>query len=476
MFPDQRKRPASRWGLVAIAIVLVILGILGMPRITQVQPAPDSEFVPSTANIQIIFNRPMDRISVESRLTVEPPQSGQFVWDELSKVLTFTPDAPWPEGEQIIYGLGAGSRTNFFLPVLRAQQWTFVVGTPRIAYLWPADGRAEIYARSLSDGETVQLTDTSLGVLDFSVYYAGASVVYTALTASAGTELWLLDLVTGEDVLVYACPEGFRCQEPQLSPNLEEIAFERVALEDGSTGNTSLGSSEIWKIRLGDEPQAFRLSAVSHDAISPSWSPKGLLAYYDSTSKEIIIVEPLILPDPAVRGSIVNELGVVGAWAADGISLVFPDMVILDESYDRYEPTGDEFPLFYSHLFRQSIDFGLREDLSGVEFILVEDTSPVFSPDGKWIAYSRKFLDEDLWTPGRQVWIMRTDGSDAIQLTDSPNFNHSSLTWNPDGTALTFVLVNQGDFALGPEIWIYEFETDKSKLLSRGGLFPQWIP
>jgi Tol biopolymer transport system component len=63
-----------------------------------------------------------------------------------------------------------------------------------------------------------------------------------------------------------------------------------------------------------------------------------------------------------------------------------------------------------------------------------------------------------------------------MQLTDSPNFNHSSLTWNPDGTAITFVRVNQGDFAVGPEIWIYEFETDRLTLLSRGGLLPQWIP
>jgi Tol biopolymer transport system component len=418
----------------------------------------------------------MDRISVESRLTIEPPQSGHFEWDGDGVELTFVPDEPWPEGESISYVLGAGSRTNFFLPVLRTQRWSFDVGTPRIAYLWPAGGLAQLYARSLSDGETAQLTNSPLGVLDFAVSYEGAQIVYTALTADGGSEIWHLDLVSEENRLILECQEGFRCQEPQLSPNLEELVFERFSLEAGIAGSPQIGASEIWKIRMGDDAQAFRLSTSSHTATSPSWSPKGLIAYYDVTSQEIVIVEPVSLPEPAVRGSITNELGVVGTWTADGVSLVFPDMVILDETYSRHEPTGDEFPLFYSHLFRQSIDFGLREDLSSVEFELVEDASPVLSPDGQWIAFSRKFLQEDSWTPGRQVWVMQTDGSDASQVTDVPDNNHSSLAWNPEGTALSFVRINQNDFGAGPEVWIYEFGTEELKLLSSGGFLPQWIP
>jgi Tol biopolymer transport system component len=418
----------------------------------------------------------MDRISVESRFTLEPSQSGHFEWNEDGKELTFIPDDPWPQGEQIKFILASGSRTNFFLPILRAQQWSFFVGSPRIAYLWPAGGIAELYARSLSEGETIQITNTSFGVLDFAVSYEAAQIVYTVLTTNGGSEIWHLDLVSGESKIIFTCHQGFRCQEPRISPDLEEVVFERIALEGGSNGKPLPDSSEIWKIRIGDDAQAFRLSTSNHNAISPSWSPKGLLAYYDATSQEIMIVEPLILPEPSVRGSIANELGVVGAWAADGISLVFPDMVVLDETYSRYEPTGDEFPLFYSHLFRQSINFGLREDLSSVEFELVEDASPVLSPDGKWIAFSRKHLQEDLWTPGRQVWIMRTDGSDATQVTDTPDYNHSTLAWNPEGTALSFVRINQSDFAAGPEVWIYEFETDSMKFLSNGGFLPQWIP
>jgi Tol biopolymer transport system component len=476
MFTEKRSGINQRWALLGVLIVLVILGILGMPRISHVQPVPESEFVPSTARIRITFNRSMDRISVESRFKLEPSQSGQFQWDDEGKEISFIPDAPWPQGETVVYGLGAGSRTNFFLPILRTQQWSFDVGSPRIAYLWPAGGPAELFARSLVDRETVQLTETSLGVLDFAVNFEGAQLVYTMLTPGGGSELWHLDLVSEEQKLVYACPQDFRCQDPQLSPNLEEVVFVRSLLEEDLAGKVTVGSSEIWKIRIGDDPQAFRVSSSNHDANSPSWSPRGLLAYYDSTAQEVMIVEPLILPDPAVRGSIASELGVVGDWAADGVSLVFPDMVILDDTYSPNELTGDEFPLFYSHIFHQSINFGLREDLSRVEYELVEDASPVLSPDGQWIAFSRKYLEEDLWTPGRQLWVMRNDGSDARAVTDFPDYNHSSLAWNPDGSAISFVRINQNDFGAGPEILIYSFDTDSLELLSSGGFLPQWIP
>jgi Tol biopolymer transport system component len=476
MFSERRSGINQRWALLAVVIIFVILGILGMPRIAHVQPAPESEFVPSTARIRITFNRPMDRISVESRFKLEPTQSGHFSWDSEGKEISFIPDDPWPQGETIVYSLSSGSRTNFFLPVLGTKQWSFKVGSPRIAYLWPAGEPAELFARSLVDRETIQLTETSMGVLDFTVSFEGAQLVYTVLTPGGGSELWHMDLVSEEQNLVYTCPQGFRCQDPQLSPNLEEVVFVRSVLEVDQTGKVSIGSSEIWKIRIGDETQAFRVSSLNHDTTSPSWSPKGLLAYYDATSQEIMVVEPVILPDPAIRGSVASELGVIGDWAADGVSLVFPDMVILDETYSTNETTGDEFPLFYSHIFRQSIDFGLREDLSRVEYELVEDTSPVLSPDGKWIAFSRKYLEEDLWTPGRQVWLMRTDGSEAELVTDFPDYNHSSLAWNPEGTSISFVRINQSDFGAGPEVMIYNFDTGSLELLSSGGFLPQWIP
>ena len=127
-----------------------------------------------------------------------------------------------------------------------------------------------------------------------------------------------------------------------------------------------------------------------------------------------------------------SELGIVGGWSPDGEFFVFPDVVILDETFEKNEVTGDEFPLFYSHIFRLSLSTGLVFDLSGIDFGLIEDASPVYSPNGLWIAFTRKYIEGARWSLGRQLWLMRSDGTGARQITQEPEYNHFAIAWNPD--------------------------------------------
>jgi Tol biopolymer transport system component len=57
---------------------------------------------------------------------------------------------------------------------------------------------------------------------------------------------------------------------------------------------------------------------------------------------------------------------------------------------------------------------------------------PVFSPDGRWIAFDR-------WSLGvsQDIWLIRPDGSDERQLTLHPA-NDSQASWTPDGRAVVF--------------------------------------
>src|SRR5690606_9579891 len=56
---------------------------------------------------------------------------------------------------------------------------------------------------------------------------------------------------------------------------------------------------------------------------------------------------------------------------------------------------------------------------------------PVFSPDGEWIAYT--------WRPNpetqKDVFVVRVDGTDRRQLTDTPTFEND-LAWSPDGRVI----------------------------------------
>ena len=80
---------------------------------------------------------------------------------------------------------------------------------------------------------------------------------------------------------------------------------------------------------------------------------------------------------------------------------------------------------------------GIFLDLTGADNL--EDTSPAYSPDGASLAFARKYLDVTRWTPGRQIWLMNSDGSGARPLTQDPYFNHFNMVWDPDGDQIAYV-------------------------------------
>ncbi len=151
-------------------------------------------------------------------------------------------------------------------------------------------------------------------------------------------------------------------------------------------------------------------------------------------------------PDPNVVSLIPNGLGLLGSWTPDGTSLVLPEILLPRLSEEERLETDEHGsdPDFYSHLFVVNALTAFEQDVSGQEFGLVEDASPAVSPDGRWIAFARKFLDER-WTPGRQLWIMRADGSQATALTQAPDYHHSAFAWSADSEQLAYMRFNQTD-------------------------------
>jgi len=68
---------------------------------------------------------------------------------------------------------------------------------------------------------------------------------------------------------------------------------------------------------------------------------------------------------------------------------------------------------------------------------------PMFSPDGEWIAYT--------WRPNpetqKDVFVVRVDGSDRRQLTDTPTFEND-LAWSPDGRVIATARLEDGVIVL----------------------------
>lgn len=100
-----------------------------------------------------------------------------------------------------------------------------------------------------------------------------------------------------------------------------------------------------------------------------------------------------------------------------------------------------------------------------------DEYNPVFSPDGKKIAY----VSEE--SGNRDIWVMNSDGSGKAPLTTDKG-TEQDPAWSPDGTKIAFSalrLQSGGNF----DIWIMESDgSNPQRLTKMGGneAAPDWHP
>jgi Tol biopolymer transport system component len=461
MIARSRVVAAVLLGGAGVVIGLLAAALVAAPRVTAFSPQGESAHIPATTRLSIVFNRPMDTSSVEEHLSIEPRAAGRWTWEGRTTA-SFQPAVPWPAGATVTVRLGAGARSGRFLPLLRSYTWSLTIGLPRIAYLWPAGDAADIYLRTLDGEQTTRLTTAPLGVYDFSLASGGSVIIYSAQRSDGGTDLHWLDLASGEDDLVYPCPAQERCRAATVSPDGNLLAFERYSVQ----GEVS-GPSRVWALPL-ESGEVYPIGPEGHVSASPLFSPQGVLAYHDATLGAVVLVDPSAGPEPPTLRVFPSELGIVGSWSPDGEYLVFPEIIFPQGLTDQVS--------FYSHLYRAEVSTGDLVDLWRTGFGQVEDAGPVYSADGQWIAFARKHLEGDLWTLGRQLWVMRADGSGARALSDEPDYNHSAIAWSADSTTLVYMRFNQSDFTQASEIWVSGLEEGQARRLAVGGYLPQWVP
>ena len=475
---DRRRFPLWGFGALGFVLGVVFVGVLVSPKVIAVEPIRNATEVPSTAPVHILFNRPMDSQSVLSHLKIQPQLMGQVV--QQGNRISFAPEEPWPIGETVTIQLSAGARSDRFLPLLFGETWSFQVGEPRVVYLWPATEQADLYIHSIAeDGEPQQLTEATVGVLDYNLSANGVQIVYAAVRDDRGTDLRLYNLLSGEDRLILGCEPEARCKAPSLSPDGVWLAYERESLSAGVGGAAITARSRVWIMLVNGDAGPFPMGPEEHITGNPGWSPMGWLTYYDTSLQAIALVDLAENQQTSPFNYLPSSLGVAGAWSPDGLYMVYPEIVFPEEAPDDFEHTEERVegePLFYSHLYRVEAISSLIEDISPGEALMVEDASPVYSPDGNWIAFARRYLDPLRWTPGRQIWLMRADGSEARPLTDDSTKLHTSLAWSLDSKRLVFMRRSASDFSQPAEIVWLDISESLLRPIIEGGFLPRWIP
>ena len=477
--------------LLASLVIIIIVSVtlwFGTPRLEEVSPADQAVDVAPETSLRLSFSRRMQAESVQERLSISPRVDGSFNWE--GNELVFTPDSPWQAGQSVQVSLPSGARAAGLLPlaIQADNRWEFTVRQPRLAFLFPSDGAANIYLLEPGVGDRtgevppplLQITDNPSGILDFDVEASGEAIYYSARVGQGGSAIYRLALTTPESapIAILDCPQAL-CTSPRISPNSDFLAYERTAYP----GANEPDYPRVWLLPLSVQKSAagepaetpvvvtqapYPVDDTQNQTLLPHWSPQGLVTYYDSSQKAFIALDP----GSGQRDVFPNQTGEPGSWNPDGQMYVVPE--ILDNTVINPAPDPANFPAVSSHLIRFNRLDGSSQDLTGAEDL--EDASPAYSPDGGLLAFARKYLDVTRWTPGRQLWLMGADGQDPHPVSNDPYFNHFNFAWDPEGTRIAYVRFNQTVPTDPPVIWLLDLESGQTSQLVIGGYSPKWIP
>ncbi len=224
------------------------------------------------------------------------------------------------------------------------------------------------------------------------------------IPGKTGTNHSYLTLIDreGEATRIPLTPRAFR--QPRFSPDGDTIAF-NVARAVG------LVSGDVWTYSLSTG--ALNRFSFSDDAVNPAFSPDGQWLAF-TTSDEGIRRKP-------ADGSGASEL----IWMGPPDD---PGSGALPESWT---PDGKVLAL----LQLEGPPNVYLYDLSGEMTLFQEDAaSPVFSPDGRWIAYHSPAGS------GGSIFVRSVTGDGKWQVSPDQG---GYPRWSPDGSELFYVDIGQ---------------------------------
>jgi Tol biopolymer transport system component len=316
-----------------------------------------------------------------------------------------------------------------------------------VAYVQSSDGREDLYVSRLAGGEHVRLTsdDSRKDAPQFSP--DGEKIVFVRQAANAALpELCLIPALGGNVI-----PIASGARDPAWSTDGSRLAFILIKQPEPEALMTSaVDGSDLRVVLRGDDLYPF--------LASPSWSPDGRLLALErgrgGINRDIWIVPvqggvptrltkdvPGVVSDspvfePSGRGVIHRSTrgGASNLWwqPLKGNSVV---QLTTGSGPDTSPSVARNGTIaFLNSRWRNTLI--LLSLANGASTTLLTDSSrlwgPVFSPDGKEIAYSR---DEPngLW----HLWIIPASGGEARQLT-SGNVPEIYPRFTPGGDAVFF--------------------------------------
>ena len=294
-------------------------------------------------------------------------------------------------------GLGVCITATALLVAAGAEAHGFAANG-RIGYLRPLGGNEPPYSRLFAinpDGSgAVDLTPSGYtDVRSFAWSPDGRRIAFSAIRdGDHDPELFVLNVGGGD---VRRLTDNYLADfQPSWSPDGRWIAFTGIRT----------GLSQIYRMRSDGTAQR-RLTNAFGNCDSPAWSPRGgLIAFHCAMASEKVA---LMRPDGThVRILLrrTNTIETKPAWSPDG------RMIACGRGMPgpSWEPLGI---------------WTIRPDGRSLRRVVARGSAPVFSSDGRWVAF---VWDRD---GNQELYKVRADGRGMVQLTNTYGITEAAPGW-----------------------------------------------
>ena len=276
---------------------------------------------------------------------------------------------------------------------------------------------AEIYKIPVAGGEPIRLTKTPGSESNLRWIEGGKKIAFLRFDKdSEATQIFTMNPDGSGEVKVSDVKEGIECFE--ISPDGKKVVY------GSPIKDFNQKDEELFK----DLPKT--TGRVVDDLMYKHWDewveaiPHPFVADFDgktlSNSTDLMAGEPYECPMRPFGGADAF------AWSPDSRKLIYVSRKLKGQEY-AFSTNSD--------LYLYDLESGSTKNLT--EGMPGYDTDPVFSPDGKtiaWLSMATAKYESDK----KRLMVMNTDGSDKRDLTANWDYWPEHISWAPSGKKILF--------------------------------------
>lgn len=312
--------------------------------------------------------------------------------------------------------------------------------------------RSQLILVPATGGDPTKITE-GINIWYLAVAPGASRVAFSADDGANGSLIWSWEPLSDQLTILVECENAY-CSELAWSPDGQGLLYSRL---DFDPEINPANVQSIWWLDLDTLESASLFQDALTPGFSPRWSPDGRWLSYTSINPleikfyNIETGESITLP---------SGLGYPAVWSPDSVQVILQDLSWGDDGYLK-------------KLYSYNLE---TEWLTMLSYGKMYDESyPAWSPDGQWLAVVRQAWVEGLPESDNQVWIMRPDGTEAHQMTETENYTYGQPAWSPNSRYLVFDYRGVYEGGIDSGVMLLDIQSGKIRLLAESGNRPAWL-